>query len=71
MEGRASRSRRNPLLGAAVVKAVLRKQGAGSGGALYEGLLRDLDLTDEEVERFLREHPEQVEAALLGQGRRS
>jgi hypothetical protein len=71
MEGGGPKARKNPLLGAAVVKAVLLRQGEGSSSTLYEGLLRDLRLTDEQVEQYLRDHREQVEAALSGHGRRS
>ena len=70
MDRRDTKARKNPLLGAAVVKAVLKRQGPGSSTALYEGLLRDLGLTDEEVERYLREHGAEVEAALQSHGRR-
>ena len=70
MDRRTSRSRKNPLLGAAVVKAVLKRQGPGATTTLYEGLLRDLRLTDEEVERFLAEHSAEVAGALQSHGRR-
>jgi hypothetical protein len=62
--------KKNPLLGAAVVKQVLRKQGPAAESALYQGLLRDLGLTDEQVEEFLRDHAEEVAAAVLSHGRR-
>ena len=41
------RARKNPLFGAAVVKAVLRKRsgGATTTSTLYEGILRDLGVT--------------------------
>ena len=70
MDRREPKSRRNPLLGAAVVKAVLKRQGPGSSTSLYEGLLRDLGLTDEEVERYLAAHGAEVEVALQSHGRR-
>ncbi len=38
--------------------------------SLYEGVLRDLGLTDEQVEVYLREHGAEVEEAIKGQGRR-
>lgn len=64
--------KKNPLLGAAVVKAVLeRAEGeAGVSQVLYEGILRDLGLTDAQVEAFRAAHPEQVEEAIRGHGRR-
>jgi hypothetical protein len=65
-------AQKNPLLGAAVVKAVLRKK-SGDGqatSALYEGILRDLGVTDAEVEEYLATHQEEVEAAIRSHGRR-
>ena len=70
MERRGPKSRKNSLLGAAVVKAVLKRQGPGATSSLYEGLLRDLGLTDEQVERFLADNGGEVEAALQSHGRR-
>ena len=70
MERTTAKAKKNPLLGAAVVKQVLRRQGDGASSALYEGLLRDLGLTDEQVEEYLREHADAVEAALQTHGRR-
>ena len=67
---RTARLKKNPLLGAAVVRQLLRRQGALASSALYQGLLRDLGLTDEQVEGFLRENAEAVEAALQTHGRR-
>jgi hypothetical protein len=69
----SEKRRRNPLLGAAVLKALLRRR-AGDDltktRALYEGILRDLGLTDEQVEEYLVEHAEEVEDAIRGHGRR-
>ena len=53
-----------------MVKQVLRRQGASASSALYQGLLRDLGLSDEQVEEFLRQNAEAVEAALQTHGRR-
>ena len=64
--------RKNPLLGAAVVKAVLRKR-SGEGAtssALYQGILRDLGVSDAEVEKYLAEHEAEVERAIRSHGRR-
>jgi len=64
---------KNPLQGAAVIKALLTRQGAPSGDAeneLYRGVLRDLGNTDEEVEAYLRQHSAEVEQALRAHGRR-
>jgi hypothetical protein len=64
--------KKNPLFGAAVVKAVLRKRTGESGAtsALYEGILRDLGVTDAQVEQYLAEHSEDVEQAIRSHGRR-
>ena len=66
------KSRRNPLLGAAVLKALLlRRQGeATQATALYEGVLRDLGLRDADVDEFLRTHVDEVERAIRSHGRR-
>ena len=63
---------RNPLFGAAVVKAVLRKRNADGAitSTLYEGILRDLGVSDAEVEKFLAEHEAEVEQAIRSHGRR-
>lgn len=67
------RARRNPLLGAAVLKALLRQKPAeaqASAQALYEGVLRDLALSDVEVQAYLEEHAAEVEDAIRSHGRR-
>ena len=71
--GGAGKPRRNPLLGAAVLKALLMRRGGEDRkktSALYQGILRDLDLTDEDVDRYLAEHGPEVEEAIRGHGRR-
>ena len=70
--GARKTGRKNPLLGAAVVKAVLRKRSGDSSAtsALYEGILRDLGVSDAQVERFLADHEEEVERAIRSHGRR-
>jgi uncharacterized protein YjiS (DUF1127 family) len=63
--------RKNPLFGAAIVKAVLRKRdGVSASSELYEGILRDLGVTDAQVEEYLAEHAEEVELAIRSHGRR-
>ena len=63
--------RKNALFGAAVVKAVLRKRdGVSATSDLYEGLLRDLGVTDAQVEEFLAAHAVEVEEAIRSHGRR-
>jgi len=66
------KSRRNPLLGAAVLKALLkRRQGeATQATSLYQGVLRDLKLRDEDVEEYLSSHADEVERAIRSHGRR-
>ena len=77
---------RNRLLGAAVLLQLLRRRaavergGAGTGRAavpggdsivtLYEGVLRDLGVTEVEVEAYLEANAEAVEEAIRGRGRR-
>jgi hypothetical protein len=70
--GAAKPGKKDPLFGAAVVKAVLRKR-SGDGAAtttLYEGILRDLGVTDEDVERYLADHEGEIEEAIRSHGRR-
>jgi len=63
--------RKTPLFGAAIVKAVLRKRGGVTASSdLYEGILRDLGVTDAQVEEYLAEHAEEVEQAIRSHGRR-
>jgi hypothetical protein len=64
--------KKNRLLGAAVVKAVLRKRtgDASATSTLYEGILRDLGVTDAQVEAYLLEHEEEVAQAIRSHGRR-
>jgi hypothetical protein len=70
--GERKTTRKNPLFGAAVVKLVLRKRTGESGASssLYEGILRDLGVTDADVEKFLAEHEAEVERAIRSHGRR-
>jgi hypothetical protein len=67
------KTRKNPILGAAVLKALLQRR-TGDDQAktqtLYQGVLRDLDLTDEQVEKYLAEHATEVEEAIRSHGRR-
>jgi len=69
---RKSGKGKNPLFGAAVVKAVLRKRTGDrkATSSLYEGILRDLGVSDEDVEGYLAEHSEEVEQAIRSHGRR-
>jgi hypothetical protein len=65
---------KSPLLGAAVLKALLlRNPEAGSDAEreLYRGVLRDLTLTDAEVDDYLDEHGAEVEETIRAHGRHS
>jgi len=71
--GTKDKPKRNPLLGAAVLKALLlRREGHDSTKTqtLYDGILRDLSLTDEQVQVYLAEHAAEVEEAIRGHGKR-
>jgi hypothetical protein len=72
MPGGARKGAQKSLFGAAVVKAVLRKRRTEgeATSALYEGILRDLGVTDADVEKYLSEHEEEVEQAIRSHGRR-
>jgi hypothetical protein len=65
------KSREEKLFGAAVLRGSLALRGEGQEralGAVYQGVLRDLGLTDEEVLAYLAEHAARVDAA-IGRGR--
>ena len=47
-----------------------RRDGVSATSDLYEGILRDLGVTDAEVEAYLAEHGEEVEQAIRSHGRR-
>ena len=56
---------RDPLFGAAVLKLAMAKQGMSSAPgfrSIYAGTLRDLGVTDSEVEAYISEHRERLEA---------
>ena len=60
---------KDKLFGAAVVKMSFRLRGNEETPAfkfMYPGVLRDLDLTDEEVERYIAANKEAVEKAARG-----
>ena len=67
------KSGKNPALAAAVLKALLLKNPEAGNSAeleLYKGVLRDLSLTDQEVEEYLVENGDAVEEAIRAHGRR-
>lgn len=60
---------KDKLFGAAVLKMSFRLRGDEQTPAfkmVYPGVLRDLDLTDEQVEKYIAEHRESVEKAARG-----
>jgi hypothetical protein len=62
---------KDKLFGAAVLKMSFRLRGDEQSPAfqfVYPGVLRDLDLEDEAVERYIAEHREAVERAARGKG---
>jgi hypothetical protein len=67
-----AQTRKDPLFGAAVVKAVLRKRTGDPTATsdLYEGVLGDLGVTDAQVEKYLADHQAEVERAIRSHGRR-
>jgi hypothetical protein len=73
MGEKKTKPRRNPLLGAAVLKALLEQRASenrAQAQALYDGVLRDLGLTDAAVQAYLEEHVAEVEDAIRSHGRR-
>lgn len=68
----AERTKRDPLFAAAVLKLSFRMADSEATPAfrfVYEGVLRDLKVTDEQVERFLEENREQVLKVARGKQR--
>lgn len=64
------KSREEKLFGAAVLRRSLELRGEEHRTALqpvYDGVLRDLGLSDEEVAAYLEEHGARVDAA-IGRG---
>jgi hypothetical protein len=57
------------LYGAAVLKMSFRlrgDEGSPAFNGIYPGVLRDLEIDDEAVEQYIREHRAAVEAAARG-----
>jgi hypothetical protein len=61
------RTREERLFGAACLK--LSIEGRTEASEIYQGALRDLDLTDADVNAYLAEHRRQVEERLAAQRR--
>ena len=67
------RTKEERLFGAACLKAQLEKSGASGSGAsgIYEGTIKDLGISDEEVCRFLTLNRAQIEEALSSGSRKA
>ncbi len=66
------RVRRDPIFGAAVLKLTFQRrkdEQSPQFRAIYEGVLRDLNLTDAQVEAFLASHLPEVEESIRSHGR--
>jgi len=66
--------KKDPLFGAAVLKLTFmrrRDEQSPQFQAIYNGVLRDLKITDEDVEGYLATHLTDVEAAIAAKGRGS
>ena len=66
------KKKRDPLFAAAVLKLSFRlanNEGTPAFKFVYEGVLRDLGVTDEAVEKFLGENHERVLKAARGKER--
>lgn len=62
-----ARTREERLFGAACLKLSL--EGRSEASEIYRGALRDLELTDAEVDAYLADHRREVEARLAAQRR--
>lgn len=66
--------KRDPIFGAAVLKLTFlqrKEEQSPQFQEIYEGVLRDLKLTDEQVETYLQTHRDEVEAAIRAKSRGS
>jgi len=61
---------KDPLLGAALVRLSLELRGASLESEFYLGVLEDLELADEVVQRFVEAHRDEL-LAMLDSGRRA
>lgn len=64
---------KNPLFGAAVLKLTFTQRHAEQSPqftAIYHGVLRDLGVSDDDVDRYLEQHRAEVQKAISGKGRR-
>jgi CRISPR/Cas system CSM-associated protein Csm2 small subunit len=68
----STRRRRDPIFGAAVLKYTFQRrkdEQSPQFKAIYEGVLRDLKVTDEQVEAFLAEHLDEVAESIKAHGK--
>lgn len=66
------RKKRDPIFGAAVLKLTFqrrRDEHSPQFQMIYDGVLRDLKLTDEQVDAYLATHLTEVEAAIAAKAR--
>jgi hypothetical protein len=63
----AERTKEQRLFGAACLKLMMEARGGGPS-EIYEQTLKDLDLTEDEVDVYLSEHRDVVQAALEAHG---
>lgn len=61
--------RKDPLLTAAVLKRSFELRGSVAGvfQEIYEGVLRDFELSDEDVDRYIAANRERVERLARGE----
>ena len=63
----AARTRAQALHGAACLKLQLERKGVGSAGSeIYRGILEDLGVSDSEVDDYIEQNRDRIEAALDG-----
>lgn len=68
-----SNKKKDPLFGAAVLKLTFIRRSEEQSphfSTIYEGVLRDLGVTDADVDAYLEKNRALVEAALTGPGKR-
>lgn len=69
-----NRKKRDPIFAAAVLKLTFqnrKEEQSPQFKEIYLGVLRDLGITDEEVDAYLNDHRADVEAAIRAKGRGS
>lgn len=67
--GKSERKKRDPIFGAAVLKLTFvrrREEQSPQFRSIFEGVLRDLKVTEAQVDAYLAAHRTQIEAAIDG-----